>query len=119
MKNQPIWQRLAYALEGLRDSFRSEKSVRAHAAVIAAIVILMFTVKSRPLWWVALVLAAGVMLAVELVNTAVEKLADHLHPEQHPAIKQVKDALAAAVLVSCLAGGFVLAAFLWVHVILL
>jgi diacylglycerol kinase (ATP) len=51
--------------------------------------------------WIALVaLASGAVIAAELFNTAVEHLADHLHPEQHPAIGVVKDCAAAASLIS-------------------
>jgi len=39
------------------------------------------------------------VIAAELINTALEHLADHLHPEQDPRIKLVKDCAAAAVLV--------------------
>jgi diacylglycerol kinase (ATP) len=39
------------------------------------------------------------VIAAELINTALEHLADHLHPEQHPRIKIVKDCAAAAVLI--------------------
>jgi diacylglycerol kinase (ATP) len=44
----------------------------------------------------------GVVVAPELVNTAVEHLADHLHPHEHPRVKAVKDCAAAAVLVASL-----------------
>jgi undecaprenol kinase len=52
-----------------------------------------------------------VVLAMELVNTAVEHLADHLHPDQHPRIKIVKDCAAAAVLVTSLGALCVAVAF--------
>ena len=41
--------------------------------------------------------------AAELLNTALEHLADRLHPEQHPTIQAAKDCAAAAVLVASLA----------------
>ena len=53
------------------------------------------------------------MLAAELFNTAIESLADHLHPEQHPAIKVVKDCAAGAVLVASVAALGVAAAFVY------
>ena len=49
-------------------------------------------------------LTVSFVLAAELVNTAIEHLADHLHPELHPKIKLVKDCAAAAVLVVVLGG---------------
>ena len=56
----------------------------------------------RSLWWALVVLASAGVLAAELFNTAVEHLADHLHPEVHPSIRVVKDCAAAAVLVASL-----------------
>jgi diacylglycerol kinase (ATP) len=58
-------------------------------------------------------LTVVLVLAVELVNTAIEGLADHLHPEQHPSIKVVKDCAAAAVLVAALGALGVAAAFVY------
>jgi diacylglycerol kinase len=53
-------------------------------------------------WCAILVLTIGVVLALELVNAALEALVDHLHPESHPRIKVVKDMAAAAVLIAAL-----------------
>jgi len=58
-------------------------------------------------------LTVTVVLGAELVNTAIECLADHLHPEQHPRIKLVKDCAAAAVLVVSLGAVSVALAFLF------
>jgi len=43
------------------------------------------------------------VVAAELMNTAIENLADLLHPEVHPALRIVKDCAAGAVLVATLA----------------
>ena len=66
-----------------------------------------------PLWWAIAALTIAFVLAAELFNTAVEGLADHLHPDQHPAIKAVKDCAAAAVLVASAAALAVAAAFVY------
>ena len=42
------------------------------------------------------------MLATELINTAIETLADHLNPQRHPQIRIVKDCAAGAVLIAVL-----------------
>ncbi|MDX9718698.1 MAG: diacylglycerol kinase [Thauera sp.] len=47
------------------------------------------------------------MLVVELANSAMETLADHLHPEIHPVIGKVKDMLAGMVLVMSLGAAVV------------
>jgi diacylglycerol kinase len=50
--------------------------------------------------WALLFLTYAVMMGLELVNSAIESIADFLHPEEHPAVKRVKDIAAGAVLVA-------------------
>src|SRR5688572_5961190 len=112
MKNQNILRRAGFALAGLKAAWQSERSVRAHGLVIAGAFLLLFYYQPQPLWWGVFALAAGLMLAVELINTAIERLVDKLCPDIHPDIKFVKDVLAGAVFVSCAAGGVVFLTFL-------
>jgi diacylglycerol kinase (ATP) len=55
------------------------------------------------------------VISAELFNTAIEHLADHLHPEIHPSIRIVKDCAAAAVLVT-VAGALCVGVALLIHV---
>ena len=48
--------------------------------------------------WCILILCIGVVLAAEAINTAIEKLSDHVSPEYSPFIKDAKDLAAGAVL---------------------
>ena len=112
MKNNALWHRFGYALAGLKASLASEKSVRLHVMAIAVGAVLLALLGARPLWWQIFLLGFGMMLSTELINTAMEKFIDHVHPEQHPAIKVVKDTLAAAVLVVCTAVGLAFLIFL-------
>ena len=50
------------------------------------------------MWWAIFALLIGSILAAELVNTAIEELLDHIHPEIHPVIGRAKDLAAGAVL---------------------
>jgi undecaprenol kinase len=113
MKNQNIFRRAGFALEGLIAAWKSERSIRAHGMAIIAAALLLVYFEPQPLWWAAFALAAGLMLVTELINTAVERLVDHLHPDIHANIKFIKDVLAGAVLVSCIAGGAVVLAFIF------
>jgi diacylglycerol kinase (ATP) len=53
-------------------------------------------------WWALVSVAAAGVLGAELFNTAIEHLADHVHPALHPQIRVVKDCAAAAVLCAAL-----------------
>jgi undecaprenol kinase len=103
MKNQSFAQRLSYAASGILGAIRTEASFRTQLllAIVAAVTLALLR---PPLVWVALCIVSGAaVLAAELVNTALEHLADRLHPQQHPAIRAAKDCAAAAVLVASLA----------------
>ena len=111
MKGHAFTQRLGYAMAGLRAAWRMEKSLRIHVAATALVVSLLMLTRAPALWWALIALTIGAVMASELLNTALEALADHLHPQQHPAIGLSKDIAAGAVLLSSLAALVVGAAF--------
>jgi undecaprenol kinase len=101
-KNQSFLVRLRFALAGLGHALRAENSVRIQVGVFVLVIAAMFVLRPEPVWWGLVLLASSGVLTAELFNTAVEHLADHLHPEVHPSIRTVKDCAAAAVLVAVL-----------------
>lgn len=111
MKNQSLPRRLRFAWAGLAVAFAGESSFRTHVLATAAVAVALLWLRPAPVWWAILALTVGVVLAAELVNTAIESLVDHLHPEIHPRIRVVKDCAAAAVLVASLGALLVAAAF--------
>lgn len=102
-KNQAFVRRLRFALLGVAAAWRTERNFRIQLAVLAAVVVVLLALGVEPLWWALVLLTSGSVLAAELFNTALEHLADHLHPETHVRIQIVKDCAAAAVLVSACA----------------
>jgi diacylglycerol kinase (ATP) len=113
MKNQSLFYRLGFALTGLGTTWRTENSFKTHVVATVAVLGVLLWLKPAPLWWAIAALTIGFVLAAEVFNTAVEGLVDHLHPEQHPAIKVVKDCAAGAVLVASIAALGVAAAFVY------
>ena len=113
MKNQSLFHRLGFALTGLKTTWRSEHSFKTHVVATVAVLAVLLWLKPAPLWWATAALTIGFVLAAEVFNTVVEGLADHLHPEQHPAIKAVKDCAAGAVLIASIAALGVAAAFVY------
>jgi diacylglycerol kinase (ATP) len=113
MKNQSFMRRLSFALIGLRTAWGTENSFKTHVVAALAVVGVLLWLQPAPLWWAIAAVTVAFVLAAELFNTAVEGLADHLHPEQHPAIKAIKDCAAGAVLVASAAALVVAAAFLY------
>ena len=92
------------SMRGLSIAARGERAVRQELAVLAvAVPAATFVADSIP-GWVTLVGVVVIVLAIELLNTAIEKLCDHLHPARHPAIGTVKDLGSAAVFCSIALG---------------
>jgi|SRR5664279_1718064 len=111
LKNRPFAERLRFALAGLWHAARGERSVRTQLLALAIVLAVLCYLRPAPLWWALLLLASGAVIAAELMNTALERLADHLHPELHPQVRIVKDCAAAAVLVLSISALVVAAAF--------
>jgi undecaprenol kinase len=99
LKNLPLAARVRHAWAGLRHAAGAERSLRTQLAALCAVLALLLYLRPAPLWWALVLLACSGVIAGELLNTALERLADHLHPQAHAQIRIVKDCAAAAVLV--------------------
>lgn len=90
MKGHGFIARLGYALAGLRAAWRMEKSLHTHAWATAMVASLLMLTRAPALWWALMALSIGLVVSAELLNTALEALADRLHPPRHEAIKLSK-----------------------------
>lgn len=100
MKGQSLFRRMGFALAGLRDAFRREASFRTHLLAAAIVLATLAVTRASIFWWAIGVLTIGLVLVAELLNSALETLADRLHPERHPEIRSMKDMAAGAVLIA-------------------
>jgi diacylglycerol kinase (ATP) len=91
-----------FAFDGLLQFFRTQHNALIHLAATIAVVVLSVFVHLPLSKFLFIVIAAGLVWMAELFNTAIEKLCDMVHPEQHPQIKFIKDVSAAAVLVTAI-----------------
>jgi undecaprenol kinase len=101
-KNRSFPRRLAFALTGFAHALRGERSLQTQLAILIVVLALMTYLRPPALWWGLVSLCAAGVIGAELFNTAIERLADHLHPDLHPQIRIVKDCAAAAVLCATL-----------------
>jgi diacylglycerol kinase len=92
----------AYAWNGFRICFVTEPNFRIHTllALVAAIFAIVFQISA--IEWIATGFCIAFVTAMEMLNTAIEKLCDLIHKDVHPGIKKVKDIAASAVLVSAI-----------------
>lgn len=94
-----LLQSFMFAIEGIRTAIRDERNMRIHLA-FSVLVIGCALIFSLSAWeWVVVIMAIGGMLALELVNTAIERIVDLVTEEYHPLAKQAKDLAAGAVFI--------------------
>jgi len=100
-----LWRATINSRNGLIFAIRSEQAVREELFVLLLAVPLACVVGETVMRRVELVAAVALVLVVELLNTAIEKLADRLTMDHDPQIGQVKDMGSAAVGVALLMAG--------------
>jgi diacylglycerol kinase (ATP) len=100
-----------YALTGIKNFFQSEHNAILHSGATLVVIVLSLVYKVDKYEAIALLFAIAFVWVAELLNTAIEKLADFVSPDHHPNIKFIKDVAAAAVLIAALtaiaAGSFI------------
>jgi undecaprenol kinase len=96
----------------LAAAWRTQRNLRIHAALAALVVAAGALLRLPAASWALLALAIALVVAAELLNTAVEAVVDLVSPDDHPLAERAKDLAAAGVLVAALgaaaAGAFVL-----------
>jgi len=108
-----------YAFKGIRYAFKTQHNMWLHAIAAAIAILLGFILAITAIQWLVILLCIGAVFALEIINTAIEALVDHLHPERHPKIGLVKDLAAGAVLIaailSLIIGCIIFLPLIWAH----
>jgi diacylglycerol kinase (ATP) len=95
------------SLRGLREGLMTEASVKQEVALVLLALPFSFVVATTVWIWLALVASALFVLAVEFLNTAIERLCNHVTPERHDAIRVTKDLASTGVFFALLLAGLV------------
>lgn len=82
---------------------RTQTHARFHAVATASVIAIGAVLRLGPADWCWLIAAMESVWIAEGLNTALELLADALHPENHPLIGRAKDVAAGAVLIAAIA----------------
>ena len=94
---------IGFAFKGAFKLITTEHSVMVQSTIAVLLIIAGFVFEISRVEWMMQLLAFGLVLGIESLNTAVEKLADFIHPEFHNKIGFIKDIAAGAVLFSAMA----------------
>ena len=88
---------MVFAAKGAFKLITTEHSVMVQSTVAVCMIIAGFYFGITKAEWLIQTLAIGLVLGVEGLNTAVEKIADFIHPDYHERIGFIKDIAAGAV----------------------
>ena len=103
MKKQPFLHSFRYAVQGVRTALREERNLRFHVcAAFYVYVFSLFYEFTRAEYCLITIMVGGVM-ALELVNSSLERAVERPVPERYMTAGAVKDMAAGAVLVFSIA----------------
>jgi diacylglycerol kinase (ATP) len=94
---------IGFAFKGAFKLITTEHSVMVQSSIALLLIFAGFVFEISREEWMMQILAFGLVLGIESLNTAVEKIADFIHPEFHNKIGFIKDIAAGAVLFAAFA----------------
>ncbi len=97
----------AHALQGMTQLVRTQPNARVHVLATALVCAAGVYFGLGRMEWLWIIVAIVLVWSAEAFNTALEELADAVHPEQHAGIGRAKDAAAAAVLIAALGAAII------------
>ena len=108
-----VWRAWTYSWAGLRTALRHDAAFRQELAFVLPLLLALPWIAPGP--WQGLLMAGSLVavLVVELLNSAIEALADAQSTEHHPLLGRAKDLGSAAVLLTLIFAGVVWVVLLW------
>lgn len=88
-----------YALEGIIEALREEPNLKFHLSAALVVIGGGFLLGISKNDWILVLILIGLVISLELTNTAIETVVDSFVDREHPAAKTVKDISAGAVLI--------------------
>lgn len=101
-KKDPLYKSFGYAFAGIFAVVTKERNMKIHCAAVVCVVIAGLVFHITPIEWCICLILFGLVMALEMVNTAVEAVVDLVTEERRPLAKLAKDAAAGAVLIAAI-----------------
>lgn len=93
-RKNPLNKSFGYAFEGIRTGIRKERNMKIHCLAVIAVTVAGTFLHIKPVEWCICLLLFGLILSLELVNTALEAVVDLVTKEKKPLAKIAKDTAA-------------------------
>ena len=91
-----------YAIRGIVECLKSERNFRFHLFAAVVAVVISFWLKISALEWALVILSITIVMAAEIINTSVEKIADFIEPNINKKIRVIKDMTAGMTLIAAI-----------------
>jgi hypothetical protein len=96
-----------YAFEGIVTGIKEEQNMKIHIAIMILVIIFGIILKISKIEWIICITLFGLVISMELINTAVENTVDLITKEKNEQAKNAKDVAAGAVLVSAISSAII------------
>ena len=97
-----FFRSLMFAIVGVKQFFSRDRNGQIQTVIGITAIILGFTVSLSSFQWLLVLFCIGLVISLEMINSAIEKYCDLVTTDFHPGIKIIKDVAAGAVLVASL-----------------
>ena len=101
-KIKRLFKSFTYAFRGISKTFLEEQNLQIQSIVGIIIIIIAYFLKISSIEWSLIILAIFVVILMEMINSAIERITDALKPRIHSYVKEIKDIMAGAVMLSSL-----------------
>ncbi|MGG3444408.1 diacylglycerol kinase [Bacillus cereus] len=98
MKKGKLINSFGYAIAGIYFCLRHERNMKIHYLAAVIVICCGFYFHITKIEWVVLLIVIGIVMSLEMVNTAIEKTVDLATTDIHPFAKNAKDVAAGSVL---------------------
>jgi diacylglycerol kinase len=105
-----------YALKGLVKTFREEQNLKVQTIVGLIVILLAWQFKVSRLEWLILIFVISLVILMEIVNSALERVTDVLKPRINGYVKEIKDIMAAAVMLASIVAVVVGLIIFWPYI---
>lgn len=96
-----------YAFEGIFTGIKKERNMKIHISIMILVIIFGILLKINKVEWIICITLFGLVISMELINTAIENVVDLITKEKNEQAKIAKDVAAGAVLVSAIASAII------------
>ena len=98
-KRNKLINSFKYAFSGIASAFKTERNMKIHVLAVVLVTLAGFLFKISKMEWIICIILFGMVISLELANTAIETTVDLAMPERNEKAKLAKDISAGAVLV--------------------